>query len=255
MNMKKICLINVGANASHGSIRSPLFPDGKFEFVPIPDFLLNNHKEGFKYCQLKSCNGIKITELINKKYHNLCTHYDPEFESYTYGDYPALHPRAANLRKLSKGDFIFFFSRLVNWKNGRFTKEAKFCLIGFIKIEEIYKNVYERPPDAIFQRIRKNAHIIRAECNPIFYDGFWVFLGSSRSERFENRVTLDRRFIEKCGLLDANDVKWKWDKFETELSAIGSYLRSAKLIYERKQLKLFWNILRHRLKRDPQHRQ
>jgi len=243
MSLKKICLINVGANTSHRSIRSPLFPDGKFEFIPIPDFVLNNSKGGLKYCQLKSHNGIEITDVINKKHQDLCAHYDPEFESYTYGDYPTFHPRAANLCRLSKGDFIFFFSRLVHWKNGRFTKEAKFCLIGFIEIKEIYRNICKRPPDGILQRIRNNAHVIRAECDPIFYDGFWVFLGSNRSKRFEYCVPLDRKFIEGCGLLDAYGVKWKWHKFGSELSAIGSYLRSAKLIHERRQLKSFWELL------------
>ena len=237
--LKKICLINVGANASHGSLRSPLFTDGSFEFIPIPDPFLKHNDNAVRYCQLKAHNGIKITELVREKYYNECAHYDPEFETYTYGDYPNFSPRAANLSKLSKGDLIFFFARLVLWKNGKFTKDANFYLIGFIEIENIYRNITKRPSERILEKIKNNAHIIRGECNPIFYDDFWVFQGSNRSKRFRYAIPFDREFIEESGILDAKFRKWNWNKFRTELSAIGSYLRSAKLIQERNLVESF----------------
>lgn len=238
--LKKICLINVGANASHGCLRSPLFSDGTFEFIPIPDPFLNHNSIAVRYCQLRAYNGIKITELVKEKNHNEFTHYDPEFETYTYGDYPNISPRAANLSKLSLDDFIFFFARLVLWKNGKFTKDASFYLIGFFEIENIYKNIDKRPPDNVLKKIKNNAHVLRGECNPIFYDDFWVFIGSNRSRRFRYAIPFDRKFIKECGILDAKSRKWNWKKFRTELSAIGSYLRSAKLIQERKQVESFW---------------
>jgi len=37
MSLPRIFLINVGVNASHGSLRSPIFEDGSFIFVPIPE--------------------------------------------------------------------------------------------------------------------------------------------------------------------------------------------------------------------------
>ena len=33
----RIFLVNVGVNAGHGGARSPLFADGTFEWVPIPE--------------------------------------------------------------------------------------------------------------------------------------------------------------------------------------------------------------------------
>jgi hypothetical protein len=35
--MRKIFIINVGVNASHGRLRSPIFRDETFEFMPIPE--------------------------------------------------------------------------------------------------------------------------------------------------------------------------------------------------------------------------
>jgi len=238
--MKKICLINVGVNSSHGDLKSPLFPDGKFEFIPIPDPFLSCSGKGLKYNQLKAFNGVTIAELVKEDYHHKWVHNDPEFDTNTYGDYPTFYPRAANLKRLSKGDFLFFFARLVLWSNGVFTKVAKFGFIGFIKIERIYANIMRRPTNSTFQDIKNNAHILRAESNPIFYDGFWVFKGSKGSKRFRRTVLFDRRFIEDCEITDVNGQELRWNRFPSELSAIGSYFRSSRLIEEKWQLELFW---------------
>jgi len=237
--MKKICLINVGANSSHRDLRSPLFPDGKFEFIPIPDPFLNNSETGLKYNQLKAFNGVKIAELLRNDYLNMWVHNDPEFDTNTYGDYPTFYPRAANLKRLVEGDFLFFFARLVFWNNGEFAKKAKFGFIGFIEIERIYTNIMQRPTDCAFKDIKNNAHIIRAESNPIFYDGFWIFKGSNKSKRFKRAVIFDREFIEECEMTDTNGQELAWNRFPSELAAIGSYFRSSRLIEKEHQRELF----------------
>jgi len=238
--MKKICLINVGVNSSHKGLKSPLFPDGKFEFIPIPDPFLSYSRTGLKYNQLKALNGVKIAELVKEDYHHRGVHNDPEFDTNTYGDYPTFYPRAANLKRLSKGDSLFFFARLVLWSNGEFTKEARFGFIGFIEIERIYENITQRPRNFTFQDIKNNAHIIRAESNSIFYDGFWIFKGSKTSKRFKRAVIFDRKFIEECEITDVNGQELTWERFPSELSAIGSYFRSSRLIEKERQLELFW---------------
>jgi hypothetical protein len=238
--MKKICLVNVGANSSHVGLRSPVFPDEKFEFIPIPDPFLDSSNRGLKYSELKSSNGVKIAELIQKSCRNRYVHNDPEFETNTYGDYPTFYPRAANLKRLAEGDFLFFFARLVLWINGKFTQEARFGFIGFIEIEAIYKDITQRPPNSIFRVIKNNAHILRGECNPLFYDGFWVFKGSTNSRRLRHTITFDREFIEECEIKDVTDQELAWDKFSSELSTIGSYFRSSRLIERKRQLELFW---------------
>jgi hypothetical protein len=238
--MKKICLVNVGANSSHGSLRSALFRDGSFEFIPIPDTSPNHNKTGLRYDQLLTFNGLKITELIEEEYHDKYVHNDPEFTTYTYGDYPTYHPRAANLRKLRRGDFLFFFARLVPWADGKFIEKPKFGLIGFIEIENIYKNIVRKPADSVYREIRNNAHVIRAESDSVFYDCFWIFKGSEKSTRFRRAVVFDKKFITGCTITDVNDQEISWHRFSSELSAIGSYFRSARLIEKKEQLDLFW---------------
>ena len=124
--MNRIFLINVGVNASHGNLRSPIFRDNAFEFIPIPETGRRVSCPGCstlpRYKDLLTNNGINILQIIPKSFSDLRVHNDPEFISFTYGDYPNSSPRAANLKKATKGDFIFFLARLVSHNNGSFGK-------------------------------------------------------------------------------------------------------------------------------------
>ncbi|MDI6807351.1 MAG: hypothetical protein QMD14_06155, partial [Candidatus Aenigmarchaeota archaeon] len=105
----RIFIINVGVNASHGKLKSPIFEDGSFVFVPIPErrnptcTLLPTYRSLF-------ANAL---EYIPESYYDVRVHSDPEFETFTYGDYPTKKPRAALLKCIEKGDFLFFLARLV----------------------------------------------------------------------------------------------------------------------------------------------
>ncbi len=239
--MTKICLVNVGANCTHRSLRSALFSNGSFEFIPIPDPCLNGTKQGLRYNQLPVSSDVEICELISKDYQNKCAHYDPEFETYTYGDYPTCHARAANLKRVSKGDYLFFFARLVPWNKGKFSSNARFAIIGFIEIEKIFKDITRRPPDHEFSQIANNAHVIRGEVNSFFYDGFWVFKGSPKSMKFSRAVTFDKQLINECGIKDVKGAEIAWSRFSSELAAIGSYFRSSRLLDNSKQIDLLWD--------------
>jgi len=238
--MTKICIINVGANSSHRTLRSALFPDGAFEFIPIPDPCLNGTELGVKYSQLRSFNDVPLSKIVSQEYFEQCTHNDPEFDTFTYGDYPTCHARAANLKRLKKGDYLFFFARLVPWQ-GKFCGNARFALIGFLEIEKIHRDITRKPVATTFHEIRNNAHVIRGETNSFFYDGFWVFKGSDKSMRFNRAVTFDRNFITECGIKNTKGQEIEWHRFRSELATIGSYFRSSRLLDKSEQIDAFWD--------------
>jgi hypothetical protein len=229
--MAKLAFVNVGANASHGSLRSPIFEDDTFEFVPIPDIILNlfQHGDGTRYGDLRASNGVAYREFVPAVYLQQFAHADPDFENYTYGDYPS-HARAANLRKLAPRDYMMFFCRLVRWDNGGFNGESGFHIIGLFEIEAIFPNISRRPNKTILREIGTNPHLIRGRCDPMLYDGFWVFKGTRRSKRFKKAVSLDRRTIKKFGIRDRFGHRWDWEKFRSDEAAIGSYMRSIKIV-------------------------
>jgi hypothetical protein len=52
---KRVFIINVGVNASHGGLKSPIFEDGTFEFVPIPELRESKHYVTCDSLILPSC--------------------------------------------------------------------------------------------------------------------------------------------------------------------------------------------------------
>ncbi len=82
------------------------------------------------------------------------------------------------------------------------------------------------------KKIYNNSHVIRGECDSNFYDGFWVFKGSKKSHRFEKGIILDRKIVEWLDLVDRYGNSWDWNKFRSEVAAIGSYLRSVRIIMD-----------------------
>jgi hypothetical protein len=111
--MTKAVLLRVGIDSGCGGIQGPLFKDGSFEFICIPD------KKGVsihKYGTCISPNGIPHSDYFpvsqRKKMAQKHVHLDPEFNTFTYGD-PT--PPKRSLRKLENGDHLIFYCGLQEW--------------------------------------------------------------------------------------------------------------------------------------------
>jgi len=63
-------------------------------------------------------------------------HYDPEFETMTFGDWKN-EPRASNAGKLNEGDFLFFLVALASEEDRKMRKSSGMFLIGFFEIDKI----------------------------------------------------------------------------------------------------------------------
>ena len=75
-------------------------------------------------------------------------------------------------------------------------------------------------------------------------EGFTVFRGSENSRRFRKAVIFDREFVRYAGKLNANGYSWNWSKYRTDIAAIGSYTRKARMHidpkYAPEHAKRFW---------------
>ena len=250
----KVFILNVGVNASHGSLRSPIFDDNTFEFIPIPERSILSHSAPDcpalpRYCDITSHSGRDILNLIPEKYHNWRAHNDPEFDRFTYGDYPTVSPRVANLKKIEIGDYLFFLARLVKWENGKFTSKAGFYLIGFFEIEDILKEVVTNPTNSELVNFSSNVHIKRGLWNPAFWNGFWVFKGSKKSMRFKQAIPFSKEFVEAV-LTDSRRGKLLWSPGRTELQIIGSYTRACRII-DGEKIGIFWKLIKKNWARRP----
>jgi hypothetical protein len=230
----RIFLANVGANASH-RFSSPIFPDGAFEFIPIPEDQELSGPHAVRYRDLKSFYdpAADLMRYVPQRLWDWPAHNDPEFETFTYGDNCETSPRAASLKQMKPGDFLFFLARLTRWADGRPTRSHGFYLIGFLEIADVLCDVRVRPDEDISSRFGANAHVRRGLCDPELWDGFWVFKGSARSRRFRKAVPVTRELA--CRIFaSADGSPWRWDGGRTELQVIGSYTRSCRCIIDPK---------------------
>jgi len=109
----RVVLLRVGVDAGCGGIQGPLFKDGSFEFVCIPD---NHGVSAHTYGNMLGRDGKPLAGYFAESRRTVMAeqhvHHDPEFETFTYGD-PTTPKRS--LRYLRPGDFLAFYCGLQGW--------------------------------------------------------------------------------------------------------------------------------------------
>src|SRR5579859_987769 len=99
----QVVLLRVGIDSASGGMQGPLFPDGGFEYVPIPDEFRRKGIDKRTYGNQKGRRGRLLNcfpARLRDKMKDQPIHFDPEFESFTYGDPGLLKSR---LRVLKAG--------------------------------------------------------------------------------------------------------------------------------------------------------
>ena len=178
-------------DASRWGLRSPVFPDGTFEFVPIKECAFFSRAEGIPtYHDLPSWTGrtLCLAELLPEKVRWYRTHADPEFETFTYGDIQG--GRAANLTYVMPGDQLWFLARLWNHDGTHWTGAHGFYFIGFVEVQlNLEFPAGMRPADisAKYRRlIEYNAHYRRLQAGN--REWFRVLCGKPRKSCRFNRA-------------------------------------------------------------------
>jgi hypothetical protein len=103
-----MAMLRVGIDSGSGGIDGPLFADGSFEFVPIPDTTkLDERTYGNQMARAGNPLSDFFPEARRMAMRLQSMHIDPEFTSFTYGD--PTSPKAG-LRHLEVGDLIVFYA-------------------------------------------------------------------------------------------------------------------------------------------------
>lgn len=132
---KQVVLLRVGIDAGCGGMQGPLFDDGTFEFVCIPD----GHGVGVHtYGTQVGRNGRLHLDYFpasrQRQMARQSIHLDPEFETFTYGD---LTISKRSLRNLKPGDFLIFYCGLQKWNSdcgSNHTCRPALYLAGFFEV-------------------------------------------------------------------------------------------------------------------------
>ena len=106
----KMAMLRVGIDSGSGGMDGPLFADGAFEFVPIPD---SSGLDERTYGNYMARDGKPFSDFFPSAQQAAMRvksmHLDPEFTSFTYGD--PTSPKAG-LRHLAAGDLLVFYAGL-----------------------------------------------------------------------------------------------------------------------------------------------
>ncbi len=111
-------------------MQGPLFHDGSFEFIPIPDDRMLDSRT---YGNTLGRRGCPFTEFFPSRRQQRIAHQpmhvDPEFETFTYGD-PTTPKKG--LRHLEKGDLLIFYAGLEGFD---FESPPALYIIGYFEVE------------------------------------------------------------------------------------------------------------------------
>jgi hypothetical protein len=125
----KVAMLRIGIDSGSGGIQGPLFRDGSFDYVPIPD---NFGIDERTYANTSGLKGRKFVEYFPEnrqaKMAKRSIHFDPEFATFTYGD-PT--PPKAGLRHLEKDDMLIFYCGLEGWD---LKSEEALYVVGYFEV-------------------------------------------------------------------------------------------------------------------------
>ena len=112
----QVVLLRVGIDTGSGGIHGPLFSDGSFEYIPIPDHFGGRGVDKRTYGNIRGNAGRWLVDYFpearRERVFDQSVHFDPEFETFTYGD-PTRSK--VSLRKLSEGSLLVLYAGLKGW--------------------------------------------------------------------------------------------------------------------------------------------
>jgi hypothetical protein len=152
----KALLLRVGIDKGCGGTLAPIFDDGSFEFIPIPEGV--PAPGAATYNERIGRRGKRLSAYVPSSIKNAPMHEDPEFLTCTYGD-PTL--KRYYLLKLVKGDLLVFYAGLQPYATDNY-KEALY-IIGYFDVKNVteFNKLSEAELAESLQWYRHNAHIKR----------------------------------------------------------------------------------------------
>lgn len=228
----KLWVVNVGANTNDArrlGLRSPVFRDGSFEFVPIPE-AVEVARDAPRYRSIAAwTRSGSLAHFVPPEVAEARAHLDPDFENLTYGD--VQNPRGVALRHVAAGDQLWFLARLWDHDGSRFTGPSDFFFVGAFEVEANLQFASgEGPcPSSLAPRLEQNAHWHRKRGSD--RSTFRVVFGNcGNSARFRTAVrvtpdiaghlfaasydpTTDRYFTNRRVVLNKNGKPRTWKNF------------------------------------------
>ncbi|MGA9623639.1 MAG: hypothetical protein WBL65_06900 [Bryobacteraceae bacterium] len=184
----QVVLLRVGIDTGSGGIHGPLFSDGSFEFIPIPDGFRGEGTDKRTYGNTSGRGGRRLVDYFpearRERVFDQSVHADPEFKTLTYGD--PTRPKAS-LRQLSEGSLLVFYAGLKGWN---FACSPALYIIGYFEVARagLATSFTQGELAGMFQN---NFHVMHGDVFEDQKDRLVLVKGNANSRLLEKAV--------KCG--------------------------------------------------------
>lgn len=158
---RKALLLRVGIDRGTGGTLAPIFADGRFKYVPIPE-------EGPTRCPyifaiLPVRRGNSLAAFLPRRIAGRHPHADPDFDTFTYGD--AAPRKRRQLLRLAPGDLLVFYAGLTPWSAEDI---PRLFVIGWLAVKEVHDlgAPQIRTDPELRRRFGNTAHFLRDPPDP-----------------------------------------------------------------------------------------
>lgn len=211
----KIAMLRIGIDAGSGGIQGPLFRDGSFEYVPIPDGFGIDERT---YGNTIGLKGVPLAEYFPRHrqaaMRSQSLHFDPEFATFTYGD--PTSPKAG-LRHLAAGDLLVFYCGLEGWDH---RSDPALYLMGFFEVHTAGRATdrYDSETRRLFQN---NFHVRHERVFQQQRTDLILVKGSERSRLLRHAVRISVMGQDRSGKplkVLSEDMQRVFGRFDGKLS-------------------------------------
>jgi hypothetical protein len=154
-------LLRVGIDKGSGGCLAPIFENGLFEYIPIPEIWPTSETKVYATME-GEITGIPIVnfEIPKEKFRYAQPHDDPDFISFTYGD--PTEPKRNQLSNLKPGNLLIFYAGLKPYDRLKLKPKkggkSRLYVIGYFDVEKVYDFKRIMDYDSVFKKMPNNAH-------------------------------------------------------------------------------------------------
>ena len=192
----QIVLLRVGIDTGSGGIHGPLFSDRAFEFIPIPDRFGGKGIDKRTYGNTRGRKGRRLVDYFpearRERVFDQPIHFDPEFETFTYGD-PT--PPKSSLRRLTDGSLLVFYAGLKGWN---FDCPPALYIVGFFEVARAGLATSFSPAE-LARMFRNNFHVMHGDVFEGQKDRLVLVKGTANSRLLKSAVKISSVGTDKIG--------------------------------------------------------
>ena len=210
----KALLLRVGIDKGTDRALGPIFANGTFEYIPLSENEQTNEQKTYR--NTIGRHGHPLSKDIPSVIGDRTMHYDPEFETFTYGDPTA---KRDYLLKLQRGDLLVFYAGLTPFENDEY--DEALYIIGYFTVENVvdFNGLSELEMEEMYQVYPNNAHLKRKD----YPEDLVLVVGSkSKSQLLDKAILISQKRTAKNG----RQYHAVSDKMEKLLGVSGSIQRS-----------------------------